>query len=289
MIIYSSKNSFSLVETLVVIAILAAIFIALVPVFIFFGKRANLDSEAEKISSILKSAQNKTLSSQGSSQYGVYFNAPNQYILFKGENFAEREASFDKVFNLPSSIEIYEISLGGGNEVVFENLTGFSNVSGFVSLELVADSSKNKTIYIEDSGYSSLTAPVLPSDPWDRDFRHVHFDYSRLIDEETERIILNFEGGVSEEILIVDFLDSENNFYWEGSIEVLGESQFLKIHTHRLNNPDTEFCLHRDARHNNKALEVFISGDGSGYIAKYPADGSDFLFESIYVSSPEKQ
>ena len=161
---------------------------------------------------------------------------------------------------------------------------------GSVSLEVVLDSSKNRTVYIENSGYSSLAESVLPSGSWDRDFRHIHFDYSRIIDTATEKINLDFfEQGVIKEISIIDFIDSEGNFYWEGNVDVSGENQFLKIHTHKLNDPDTELCFHRDARYNNKALEVFISADSSGYIAKYPADGSEFLFESIYVNSPEKQ
>ena len=111
----------------------------------------------------------------------------------------------------------------------------------------------------------------------------MHFDYTRVIDTATEDIILNVEGTV-QSILIADNISS-GQFFWEGEIE----GQLLKIHTHRLNNPDTQICIHRDRRFNDKTLSVSISGDSSGVVADYSADGSIVLIESIYVSSAEKQ
>jgi len=274
------KKGVTFVELMVVIGVLTILIAISVPSFIFFQKGSSLDNDAEKIINVLRLAQSKTLASEGSNQYGVYFQIPNQYILFKGTDYASRDLSYDKVYTVSSGVEIYD----GFNEVAFERLTGLASQPGSVSLRLISEPAKTKTIYIEGSGNSSLSPPSSPTGSKVEDSRHMHFDYTRVINIATEKIVLAFEGGTVQEFLIADYLNS-GQFFWEGTIE----GQVLKIHTHRLNNPDTQICIHRDRRYNDKALSVSISGDPSGAIADYSADGSAVLIESIYVSSAEKQ
>ncbi|KPJ55055.1 hypothetical protein AMJ47_02080 [Parcubacteria bacterium DG_72] len=273
------KKGVTFVELMVVIGVLVILFAISVPGFTFFQKGSNLDNDAEKIVNVLRLAQSKTLASEGSGQYGVYFQASDQYTLFKGADYASRDVSYDRVYNVSSEVEIYN----GSAEFVFERITGFVNSPGSVSLRLISEPSKTKTIYIEGSGHSSLSPPSLPSGSKVEDSRHMHFDYTRVIDTATEEIVLNVEATV-QNILIADNISS-GQFFWEGEVD----GQLLKIHTHRLNNPDTQLCIHRDRRFNNKALSVSISGDASGAVADYSADGSVVLIESIYVSSAEKQ
>ena len=273
------KKGVTFIELMVVIGVLAIIFAASVPGFAFFQKGSSLDNDAEKIVNLLRLAQSKSLSSEGSGQYGVYFQFPNQYVLFKGVDYAGRDISYDKIYNISSEAEIYS----GLTEFVFERVTGFVNQPGDVSLRLISDPLETKTIYIEGSGYSSLSLPTLPSGSKVEDSRHMHFDYTRVIDAATEAIVLDV-GGTAQNILIADNIVS-GEFFWEGEID----GQFLKIHTHRLNNPDTQICIHRDRRFNDKTLSVSISGDSSGSVADYSADGSVVLTVSIYVSSTEKQ
>lgn len=274
------KKGVTFIELMVVIGVLVILFAVTVPSFIFFQKGSNLDNDAEKILNVLRLAQSKTLASEGSGQYGVYFSASGQYVFFKGSDYTTREIAFDKTYNTSSSVEIYD----GLTEVVFERLTGLVDQPGSVSLRLISNPTDIKTIYIEGSGNSSLILPSLPVGSKVGDSRHMHFDYTRVVNTATEKVVLSFEEGTVQEILIADFLDS-GYFSWEGTIE----GQVLKIHTHRLNNPDTEFCIHRDRRYNDIGLSVSLSGDLSGAIANYSADGSTVLTESIYVSLSEEQ
>jgi Tfp pilus assembly protein FimT len=287
---------FTLIELLVIFGVSLILIILAFPNFRFFGKESDLNNSAEEIINTLRLAQNKTLASEGGNQWGVYFEtstSPHQYVLFKGKSFAARDTSADEVHKLPKSIEIFEIDLWGGNEVVFERVTG--NVSstsqfGKVSLRLKSDPSKTKEIFIENSGLVSLENPSTPSDANRlKDSRHVHFDYSRSISTSTEKIILTFTYDTStttKEIIIADNI-KDNQIYWEGEIDVGGEIQKLKIHTHLLNDPilGTRFCIHRDRRYNNKALKVEISGD-AGDLIKYDQDGQTTKGNSIYVSEP---
>ena len=58
------------------------------PLIAFYStkKKSDLDNGTQEFVSALKLAQNRTLSSENNSQYGVYLDVlpdPNQYILFK--------------------------------------------------------------------------------------------------------------------------------------------------------------------------------------------------------------
>src|SRR3989338_2714331 len=152
------KTAFSLIELIVIIGILAMLMVVAIPAFRIFQRESNLAGEAEEVASALRLAQSKTLASEGASQYGVYFNTssvPHSYTLFKGQSYASRDLSFDKIYNLSNISEIYEADLWGGKEVVFKKITGYaSSASSFgrVSMRLTTDISETKTIYIENSG-----------------------------------------------------------------------------------------------------------------------------------------
>jgi prepilin-type N-terminal cleavage/methylation domain-containing protein len=274
-----NNKGVTFIELMVVIGVLAIIFAMAVPSFIFFQKGSSLDNDAEEILNLLRLAQSKTLASEDSGQYGVYFQPPGQFILFKGADYSSRDTSYDKTYSTSAAVEIYD----GSTEFVFDKITGFVDDPGYVSLRLISEPSDTKTIYVEGSGSSSLTIPSLPSGSKIGDSRHMHFEYTRLINTAAESITVTVEGGESEDIPIADFLSS-GQFLWEGTVD----GQVLKIQTQRLNNPDTELCVHRDRRYNDKGISISLSGDSSGNVAVYSADGS-VLTESIYVSSAEEQ
>lgn len=285
------RNSFgtTFIELLVIISVLIILIAMSGQVFVVFQKESTLNNTTEEIISILRLAQNKTLASEEADQYGIYFNTsinPHEYILFKGSDFTSRDISFDKIYSMPKALEIYNINLSLGNEVVFNRLTGITNQAGDFSLRIKTDPSKTRTIYVEESGQTGLNVPLIPSNSRVEDSRHVHFDYSRSIDTLTESLNMIFRDNGSSynySMVIADNLN-DGQIYWQGTIDAGGEEQELIIHTHRLNNPDAQFCIHRDLGY-TRSLEIGISGDGSGPIIEYSLDGSSTTFTSFYVNN----
>lgn len=301
-------KGFTIVELLVIVGILIILTAITIPNLHFFQKESDLNNTKEEVINTLRLAQNKTLASEGASQYGVYFDAtstPNQYTLFKGRAFSLRATSSDKIYKLPKTIKISEIDLWGGEEVVFARVSGWTSTTdqlGKITLELKIDPSKTKTIYIENSGQVGLTDPPAPSDENRiKDSRHVHLYYGgREIVTSTEKLILTFEGLVTEEIIIGDNV-KEGQIDWKGTVLVGGNNQILHIHTHRLNDYDTPspcsylpctvFSIQRDQRYNNKALDIDIwgvPGDPAETpdLIRYAANGSTIQGNSDYVSQP---
>ncbi len=274
------KRGFTLIELLIVLGVLMVVLVLSVVVFSSLTKKTDLDTSRDKIVSALNTARNRTRASEEAAQYGVYFDIssdPDRYIVFQGVS-----TSFDEIRDLPSSIEISDISFNqGGREVFFNRPEGDTNNYGSVTIQSTA-TNETRTIYVYSSGEISTQLESASGAGRISDSRHVHFDYDRVIGTATEKLILTFDVVVTEEIIIADNL-KEGQIYWEGEVDVDGEAQKVTIHTHRLNNPDTQFCIHRDRRYNNKSLVITINGDGSGSLISYTADGQESRGISIYL------
>ena len=264
-----------------------------IPTIFDFQKESALNDGAREIISTLSLARSKTLASEGGESWGVYFStstSPHQYVLFKGGDFTSRTTSSDEVSKVSPALEFSEINFEGGQEIVFNRITGETSLAGKVSLRLKDKAGRSRTVYVEGSGRAVLSTSSVSDDGRLKDSRHVHLDYSRQIVTSTEKLILTFEGGVTKEIVIADYI-RQGQLFWEEEVEVGEESQTLKIHTHRLNNPDSQFSIHRDRRYNHKALDIDIDGDPdypglSPTLIRYDAAGATTKGNSIYVSIP---
>lgn len=274
----NNKNSgFSIPEIIVVVTILGILSTVVVSNFYLISKRTEVANSVQELANVLRLAQNKTLSSEGNSQYGVYLDTtttPDRYILFKGTSYLTRDPAFDQIYNLTNKVEFYAISLGGGSEIVFNKFNGDTNQSGNVTLRSISDASESKTLYITSSGAIHFTSvPTVSDNTRIKDSRHIHFDYSRIIITGTENITLNFDNGVVIETFPINSYLTGGQIEWSKTVSVGGSDQTVRIRTHRLNNLDTQFSIHRDGRLNNKSLKITISGDASGNLIDYSANG----------------
>ena len=288
-----SQKSFTLIEIILVIAILAIITILIIPSFRLFLTQTNLDNTSEGIMSILKLARSKTLASEGPAQYGVYFDdttTPNQYTLFKGSDYVSRDSSFDNIYKLPSKIEIYEINLETGKEVVFNRIDGTTDQKGTVKVRLTTDITKTNIVNISSSGGVYIGEETICC----QNGRHIHFDYND--DTQTAATLsLIFPDylGDNFDISFQDYLNEDKTgFKWEGSIPVgpTGDKtdQKLIIHTYTLTPAATQFCVHRllpnGQIYNDKALNISIDGEE---LIKFSAGGVVTKGSSLKVGDPE--
>lgn len=289
------KKGFTLLEILIIVGIVAILAALAIPALHDFQLTSDLENSSQELINTLRLAQQKTIASEGASSWGVYFTTsvlPHQYVLFKGDSYLSRDASKDEIHKISGAVLISEINLGGGSEAVFNQISGTSLSQGSVVLALKVDSSKTKTVYIESSGQAGSALPVAPSDiNRIKDSRHVHADYSRYISTTTENLILTFSYDSSTQTEIIAITNNMKNgqIFWEGQFDVGGQIQKLKIHTHRLNQPDSQFSIHRDRRYNNRVLKIKLSGDNSDNFIEYSADGLNTISTSIYATNLQWQ
>jgi len=103
--------------------------------FLSLHNREILQKDVLLVVSVIDEARSNTLASVEATTYGVYFDT-DSVISFKGATYVGEEDS-NEIYELHSKVEISDVALaGGGNEIVFERLTGQVSEVGTVTLSL---------------------------------------------------------------------------------------------------------------------------------------------------------
>ncbi len=266
---------FTLIEILLVVGILVILISISVAGFRLFEGKTELKSYAQNALTILELARTKTLASKDASQYGVRFEQ-NKYILFKGDTYQEG-AEDNKVYQLPSRLKINKIDLtGGDNAVVFKRISGYASSSGAIEFGTI-NQSATTTIAILPSGQIELEAkfPECCASGRLSNNRHIHLDLGwSMQGANTLTLYFSDTPEVTVHINMTDYFNADQtSFDWSGAIDVNGENQELRVHTHFLDAFGTTLCVHRDQDKNNKPLQILIDAKD---IISYTSSG-DFL------------
>lgn len=144
------RAGFTLIELLIVVVIIAAVTTIVLGALARFNRTQALIAAAEGSVALLSEARTLTLASKNANVYGVHF-ATSSVTRFTGSLYSEG-ASDNEVYMLPASVEITDIKLGGGSDVVFERLTGKADTAGTVTFTLTADATKTRVVTINIAG-----------------------------------------------------------------------------------------------------------------------------------------
>lgn len=261
----------SLLEVTIAISIL--IMLGVLSISSFIGSRnvRDLTTSGGNVLSIVRTAQSNTLAGKDNSQWGVRFEAA-QYILFRGASFGA--ATFTEAFLLPSSIEIVNISLGGGQEVVFTRVEGKAIQFGTFDVRVKNATSNVFPVTIENSGQAYQTGSVAsPTGTRIVDTRHRAFHLGWSI-KTSVALTLTFSNPPGADIVypvvMAPYFDAgPTKFDWAGTVLVGGGNEILRIHTTSLSDTDTVLSIDRDCRTNSKKVVVSIDAKT---IATYEAD-----------------
>jgi prepilin-type N-terminal cleavage/methylation domain-containing protein len=128
---FPRPKAFSLLETIVVITILAAALGFSVLYAQTDDLRTDLHTQAALLASYLRESQTDASSGKGGSAYGVHLET-DRYVLFEGGSYSANDAD-NFVVELPAGIQITQINLaGGGSNIVFSTpLGGTTNTGSF--------------------------------------------------------------------------------------------------------------------------------------------------------------
>ncbi len=273
---HENRDGFTIIEILVSSSIIIALAAIGILAYRSAARQVDLQIETQKVISILHLARSRTLASVDQSRYGVHVDSAG-YTLFKGASYNAASPA-NEVYELPAGVEMYDISLGGGNDVIFDRLTGATAQTGSLKMRRSNNPSQFTTIEVAPSGISGLPGQTQPVDSRVTDTRHMHFDLGWSI-KNSDTLTLFFPdtssgpgSDIQVDIAMADFFNSDRtSFLWADTIDVRGAAQTLRLNTHLLDDTDTIVSIRRDGRFNTQALEVSIDDQA---IVSYTSDGT---------------
>lgn len=144
-------KGFTLIEIIIVLAILFLLAVLVIPPFSDFRRHEILRSTAFEVEALLQQARSQTLASKNDSNFGVWF-GEDRVVVFAGNEFDENDLDNRVVF-LSTAVMISDIALSDDSAfVVFERLTGEASFHGQVELSLVSNPTKTRIVNISRAG-----------------------------------------------------------------------------------------------------------------------------------------
>jgi prepilin-type N-terminal cleavage/methylation domain-containing protein len=143
-------TAFTLIELLIVIALMAVLFQISITVFFSITKHQSLDKDVETAYSYLLKARNQTINGEAGRNYGVRF-ASTSITLFQGTTYSS--ASTTAVYDFANKSYLDSIELSGGTyDVYFQKITGSPSATGTLIFKISSDSIIQKSMTIHGSG-----------------------------------------------------------------------------------------------------------------------------------------
>ena len=134
------SKGFTLIEVLLSIAAIAIIAGISVPIYQSFQVRNDLDIATVEIAQSARRVQTLSQAVDGDTSWGINIQSGSM-VVFKGTSYTARDAAFDEVFDVPTSI-----TPSGISEVVFAKFTGLPQTIGTITLTSNANETRIITI-----------------------------------------------------------------------------------------------------------------------------------------------
>lgn len=139
-----SIRGFTLQEILLSVALVAIIAGMSLPMYRTFITRDDLDTAVTSFAYASRRAQALSFSSDGDTGWGVHVGVGG-ILLFKGASYVGRDASFDEVTSIPTTITI-----SGLTDITFAKVTGEPYATGTVSF--TSQDNETRTATINEKG-----------------------------------------------------------------------------------------------------------------------------------------
>ena len=146
------RSGFTLIELIIVMAITAIIIVGSYNIIgLNFKSQNELELSAREIVSVLRNAQDRSISQEDSGQWGVYFensvSDSNFYFLYKGAT-----TTFISKKILQSNIQFLDPSIGNVKDISFNKMDGLPISPATVVISLKNNLLASTTIIINSNG-----------------------------------------------------------------------------------------------------------------------------------------
>ncbi len=138
------NRGFTLIEVMLSLAMIAILAGVSLPIYQSFQVRNDLDIAAVTIAQSMRRAQTLSQAVDGDITWGVDIQS-GSITIYKGASYAGRDATYDELFNMPTST-----TPSGLSGVVFAKFTGMPQITGTITL--TSNLNETRTITINSKG-----------------------------------------------------------------------------------------------------------------------------------------
>ena len=145
----------TLLETIVAVGIMMLISGVVLASLNNFRAQKTMDAAVEEVLAAFSQAHFDTISSRNDQQYGVHIDT-DKVVYFVGPTYTTATTT-NVIYRFVVPVEIVSVSLaGGGNDVLFDRLTGGTSDSGTFIIRAKTNNTLQTTVTINGTGAVSL-------------------------------------------------------------------------------------------------------------------------------------
>lgn len=263
-----AQRGFTLIEILLSVAIIIFVSATVSLAFVQIERSTALNRASDGLMSFFRLAREETLAAEGNNQWGVNVTA-TQALLFTGAAFP---GTAEDTFVFPGGITAVAAFAGGGADVVFNRIDGTTVNTGTVTF--TEPGGRTRMVTILGSGDVMVSA-ALPGQLGTRvtDTRHVHFALPFSLNNSTTMALTfsNPPNPNTVQTIGVQAQITNGQFLWDGTVDVNGSSQHLRIVSHAIGVATTDLAVVRDRIQNDKAVVIDVDG---AIVGTYTAAGA---------------
>jgi len=137
----------TLIELLIAIAIMTLMSAAAIPIYGNLQVSSQINENTTLIVQTIRTARQNSVSRVNDIGHGVRF-FPNSFVMYQGPNYATRQAAYDRLIPLDSTLTLS--STLTGDEVNFSMSTGVPTETGVITI--THDLGDSKTIRVNKFG-----------------------------------------------------------------------------------------------------------------------------------------
>lgn len=134
-------KGFSLIEVLLILAILGLVGGMSIPFYQSFQVKSELENTTKEITQTIRRAQITAMSSEGLTAHGIHFSG-QQYILFRGAVYNPADI-YNEAFDIASTLSVFT---GGNDDIIFSSVSGIPNVEATIIINSNNGASNSITI-----------------------------------------------------------------------------------------------------------------------------------------------
>lgn len=154
--IKNRKHGLSLIEVIVVFAVLVIVITLSISAVSRFGIADAVKTSAQTLATALNEARARTLASEGASSYGVYVAVgSSSAVLFRGTTYVSSDPN-NTVFAFDPRVDIATTTSGTTTAIVFTRLSG-TTTPVTVVVGHVKNASTTASISVQGTGLTTVT------------------------------------------------------------------------------------------------------------------------------------